>query len=267
MSIRKLALGAISAAVVAIAPMTARADVVQLGFILDRSGSINFSSPNNWNTIVSGLSSAINTLIPITGTTQYEISVVSFSTAATIDVNSYLITDAASRTAVANLISGIGFTGGSTCYSCAFTSMQTALTDAFGTNGGGFAPTSTSVAATYVNFATDGEPNVNTSTTLSTRQSLINAGVDNISIEGIGTGVDQAYLTGSICYPGPCDTTSPYSFPTNGFYIGVGDAAEYVAAIGNKIRVVTGQIPEPGTIALVGLALVGAGMARRRMPA
>lgn len=260
MSIRKLALGAIAAAVVAGAPMAARADVVQLGFILDRSGSI---LSGNWTTIVNGLSSAINTLIPITGTTQYEISVVSFSTSATINVNSYLVTDAASRTAVANLVSGIAFSGGNTCFSCAFSSMTTALTDGVGSNGGGFTPTSTAVSASYVNFATDGVQNVS-GTGVAERNAMIAAGIDNISIEGIGSGVDAGDLQTNFCYPGPCDTTLPYNFPNQGFYIGVANADEYVAAIGNKIRTVTGQLPEPGSIALVGLALLGAGLARRR---
>ena len=52
--IRKFALGAISACVVAMSPMSATAGTIQLGFILDRSGSIG---AGNWNTIVDGLSS------------------------------------------------------------------------------------------------------------------------------------------------------------------------------------------------------------------
>ena len=96
------------------------------------------------------------------------------------------------------------------------------------------------------------------------RDNMIGAGIDNISIEGIGNLINKTYLMNSICYPGPCDDSSPFSFPTNGFYIGVADAKGYVAAIGNKLRTVTGQVPEPATLALTSLALLGMGALRRK---
>lgn len=247
-AIRKFALGAVSAGVLAIAPLASQAGTVQLGFILDRSGSIGQA---NWNTIVGGLSSAVNTLIPVGGTDTYEISVVTFAGTASVDIARVLVNSAATRTTLANQIAGLttAFVGGGTCFSCAFSSMNTAL-----------APTISSATFSYVNFATDGVGDNGTTQ----RQAMITAGVDNISIEGIGGGVDKPTLTGSYCYPQPCDTTSPYNFPSQGFYIDVPDANAYVAAIQNKIRVVTGQTPEPGTLALAGLALAAIGATMRR---
>ena len=249
--VHKFALSAVSACLVALAPAASQAGTIQLGFILDRSGSIGQA---DWNTIVGGLSTAIGSLVPLAGADTYEISVVTFASTASVNIQNALVTDAASRTALAAQIAGLtsAYSGGGTCFSCAFSSMTTAL-----------APTIAGAAFSYVNFATDGVGDNG----VAQRNALIGSGVDNISIEGIGGGVDVGTLTGDYCYPQPCDTTSPYNFPAQGFYIGVANAAAYVAAISNKIRVVTGQAPEPGTLALAGLALAGLAAAARRRSA
>jgi hypothetical protein len=194
---RKLcAAAAITASFVAVAP--ANAAVIQLGFILDRSGSIGST---NWTTIVNGLSTAVNTLIPVGGSDTYEISVVKSASTASINVNSFLVTDTTTRSNLATLIAGIPFTGGGTAFGPAFDAMRTALTDGIGVTAG-------DAAASYVNFATDGVQ-ADPAAGLIARNALIAAGIDNISVEGIGSGVDASDLKTNYCYPGPCDDTSP----------------------------------------------------------
>jgi von Willebrand factor type A domain/PEP-CTERM motif len=226
----------------------AQAGVIQLGFILDRSGSVGST---DWGTIVTGLSSAVNSLLPTNS--SYEVSVVTFSTAATANIQNVLVDSAATRQTLANNIAALPYSGGNTNYAAAFSTMQTV-----------FGQSNQSVDFSYVNFATDGEPNTG-GNGVTERNALITAGVDNLSIEGIGISVSAAnFLKNSICYPQSCDDVSPFNFPTQGFYVGVSNAAGYAAAIGNKIRVVTQQVPEPGTMLLLGASLLGFGFARRR---
>ena len=123
----------------------------------------------------------------------------------------------------------------------------------------------------YLNFATDGAPNepggvvAATLAGIAARDALIAAGIDNIGIEGIGIGAAGALLLqNSFCYPQACDTTQPFNFPAQGFYIGVADAQGYVDAIGNKIQVVTTPVPEPTSMLLFGSGLLLAGRRLRR---
>lgn len=234
----------------------ARADVIQLGFILDGSGSIG---SGNWNIIRTGLANAVN-LIPLAGEDTYEVSIVQFGSTAQTEVANYTITDVASRTALSTIVAGLAYmNGGSTNFNAAFTQMASVLGN-----------TIQGADASYVNFATDGQQNSG-GTGVAQRDALIALGVDNISVEGIGNGVDQNDLMNNFCYPSSCiDITGGGSanFPGQGFYVGVANAQGYAAVIGNKVRIVTGQpVPEPQMISLLGLGLLGLVMLRRRKSA
>lgn len=252
----------IASCVMSLGVMTAtpvNADVIQLGFILDASGSIGAS---NWSTITTGLSNAINTYIPVSGPDQYEISVVRFDTNATTSVSNFLVTDATSRSNLATQIANISYTGNLTNYTAAFDAMTNVLSN-----------TINSADFTYVNFATDGEHNVGSFTNATTAFSnMLAIGVDNVSVEGIGiSSTGKSTLMNNFCAPASCiDITgganSP-NFPNQGFYIGVANAQGYADAIGNKIRIVTNQVPEPASMALIGLGLLGIGVARRQRKA
>ena len=226
----------------------AEAGPIQLGFILDGSGSIGTT---NWTTIRNGLASAVNAYVPLGS--QYEVSVVTFGSSATKNIQNFVVSDAASKTSLVNSIANLPYlNGGSTNYAAAFTAMQQVLQLSISN-----APFS------YVNFATDGQQNSG-GTGVTERNSLIAAGVDNISIEGIGSSVDANDLQTNFCYPGPCTIAPVYNFPTKGFYVGVADAAGYAAAIGEKVEIVT-TVPDLGsTLLLLGMGLVGLGAWRRR---
>lgn len=247
-SLKQLALAGVAALGIAAFSAKPASATIQLGFILDGSGSIGAS---NWTTIVNGLSSAVNSYIPLGS--AYEVSVVTFGSSAVKNIQNYLVTDSTSRGTLATNIQNLPYlNGGSTNYAAAFTAMQQVL-----------GATISGATASYVNFATDGEPN-DGGNGVTQRNALIASGIDNISIEGIGTtGSTANFLKNSICFPQACTVAPTYNFASQGFYIGVTDAAGYANAIGKKIQVVV-NAPEPATLAVLGMGMLGLGLVKRR---
>lgn len=245
------AAAAVAIAVVAGAPTDSKAALYQVGFLLDSSGSITSSG---WNLITSGLANAISQFAGKPD--QYQLSVVSFSgTGQTQTIVNKQVVTAGNLATLQGQINAATFLNGNTDFNLAFTQITSVMNPGVG-----------SQVASYVNFATDGVPNDGGGEAggITARNSAIAAGIDNISVEGIGGGVNVSYLTNSICYPQPCTTFPPtVNFPAQGFYTPVANTAAYANAVANKIAIITG-VPEPASLALLGSALIGFAAIRRR---
>lgn len=226
----------------------ANAGLIQLGVAVDASGSIGSS---NFNTVRTGIANAINAIVPTNG--SVELTLVRFASYVSTIIGPTVIT-AANKASIVSTISSMSFTGGTTGLASAINSLTSQIT--------GSSNFATADASIY-NIVTDGFPN-SQSNSIAQRNNAIGAGIDEIDIEFIGSNTaGYNFMRNSICYPLACDTTSF----TPGFIVGV-TFDNFQTAFENKLRFVTNQaIPEPGTLALFGLGLVGLSIARRKKAA
>lgn len=248
MQLKKIAI-ALALAGSTIAAGSANAAVIDLGFVLDRSGSVG---SGNWTSVTSGLANAL-AVIPTAGPNQYRIGVSSFSTGASVDVAPIILT-AGNLAGIQASINAIAFNGGNTCIQCG----TTALTNAYIADGG-------LSSSSLMNISTDGVPNIGETNGTTLRNSLTASGWDSISAEAIGN-FNLSFLQ-ALVSPNPGVTTNdPNALPNplvQGFVLTVANFNDYGPAIAAKVQNIV-DLPEPGSVALLGVALAGIAGLRRK---
>jgi hypothetical protein len=245
---RTLLAGAVAA--IALAGSALHAKTIDLGFIMDRSGSVGSQFP----AAMDALGDALAANIPFGQGDTYRISVVSFATSASVVVGATEINSQADLDSVVGTIKAQNNSGsGVTNYAAALNLLGAQ----FGTLG----------EISMVNMMTDGQPNEpgSNADALAAAKSeatkLQNAGWDSLSFESVGNSAGNNLLAGLGFGPGntPNDATllpiftlaSQINDPlTQPFVLDLPNFAAYNSVIGTKVQKIVNPDPVPVPAAL-----------------
>jgi Protein of unknown function (DUF1194)/PEP-CTERM motif len=226
MNLKKIAA---AAAFVIGAVGSAQANPIGLALVLDESGSI---SGANWTLQKNGYISAVQNVIATNG--SLVVGVWKFDDSVEQVFGLRLMDDAGDMTALVAALNGMSQGGGLT----AIGDAVTVASNAFAAFGFG------NLDKAIIDVSTDGVSNTGAAPGAATTNALA-AGVTAVNCLGIGASANCGW------------NGSGLDFTSVNF-------ADFQSTLELKIRTETGQLPEPGTLALVGLAIAGLGFGARR---
>jgi uncharacterized protein YegL len=223
----------------------ANASLLQLGFLIDASGSVGAT---DFDTVRTGIANAFDTVLPTDG--SVEVSLIRFANGSTVIVAPTVIDSVATRNAVVSLVTGMAYTGGGTVLPNALDTLTSQITNS--------AEYDAENKIIY-NIVTDGNPDSITNS-IASRNAAIDAGVDEISAELLGAFVDPDQFEG-IVYP----TDNGFDAFDPGFIFLVADFEDFADAFESNLIIATAPVPEPSTLVLAAFGLLGMlGFRRRR---
>lgn len=252
--------GALASLALATATFSASAaPTTQLGFLIDASGSIGTS---NFNIMRSGYASALGAL-PTDG--SIEVTVYTFANG-TVQVVAPTVVTAGNIASIVASINAMVYTQGGTATDLGIRAIANAMVGSANFN---------SNLRSIINLATDGVPN-SQAAAVAAALAAQSAGIDAMTSEVIGGNVAAANAVADMVFSPVCGPSTTCgvvlpdgSTPTNPmtstpWALQVNNFADFPVAINAKVQAIVNTVPEPGSVALVGLALGLVAVSRRQ---